>query len=136
MPSTPPPPRLPKNPNCDDLIEAVVRWIHVSPFVRECRAKKKVKPVPGAVVGFGWDFRIREYAYAKSRLVSFPCVYAHTSPVISQLAQIRSTKNWLTTSSASAVGIADSRKLEKLAEWICNTWGGVPKANFARTGKL
>jgi len=136
MPPTSRPQALPEHPNCDDLIKALVEWIHISPFVRQFQYGGVIQNRPGAVHGRGWDFRIQEYAYARSRAVSFPCVYAQTGPVIARLATIVTHYNWPTVLNADVIAPADLRQLEQDAEWICNTWGGVRNRDFPSTWEV
>lgn len=135
LPSTPPA-HLGRPVSARDVIAAAVEWIHRDPFVREYRSKGTVKAAPGAPIGAGWDFRLKEYALAKRRTRGFPGVYSTVIPVLSRMAAIIGAYDWSSVSGTSGLSPADEAQLRSDAEWICATWGGVPQESYSETWKV
>ena len=134
LPSTPAP-AVSYPATAPDVIAAAVKWIHTDPFVRETRSKGKVLPVPGASCVTGWDSRMKEYAYAKSKTVSFPAVYASVSPVLARMGSIIRRYCWPSVTGISCLASADGHQLCTDAKWICK-WGGVAQPSYADTWKV
>ena len=130
-----PPPSLARSSTDLDVIAAVVEWIHRDPFVRETRSRSQVKQVPGAPVGTGWDFRLKEYALTKSKARGFPSVYSTVSPVLTRMAATIRRQQWVQVTDVSKLFASDEQQLRTDAEWICR-WGGVPQKSYAGTWKV
>jgi hypothetical protein len=117
-----------------DVIAAAVKWIQIDPFFREARYGS-VTRVEGAPTVCGWDERLREYAYAKSKTVSFPAVYASVSPVLTRMSAAITRYSWPAVKSLKDLDPTDEVQLRDDAEWICR-WGGVEQRSYADTWKV
>ena len=120
-----PPPSLPVNPNCSNLIEAIVRWIHQDPFPRNYSNRPNSSSSVGASMIKGWDERIKKYCYAKRKYEAFNHVHYFLDPIIDRLRQLVETvQDWNAVSKRGDIPSAAIEELELLSETI-HLWGGV-----------
>lgn len=117
--------------SCDSLrqevLEGAVRALHEDVFQRSYRknAARDAQKV------CGWDSRLREYAYATSRVSSVDHVVNFLLPLIVDFRKIVSLYEWSKVDEAGQIKKPDLLHLECFAETIC-IWGGVPKAGGYR----
>lgn len=129
-PALPPasPPLLPgPAPTPPNIVRALVAWIQADPY----------RPPAGGPAAIGWDQRIQTYAYAiRGNPPAWPAVYAHVSPLITNLRALATAYNWNMVHNAAHLSAADSANLLILADQVRN-WGGVrrPRA-FADAWKV
>ncbi len=122
-----PPPQLPgPAPTPPDIVRALVAWIQADPY----------RP-PGRGYARGWDQRIRTYAYAvRGNPPAWPAVYAHVTPLITNLHALVAAYNWNMVNAATHLNVADRANLLILADQV-RKWGGVPRPRaFADAWKV
>jgi hypothetical protein len=129
-----PPPQLPANPNCQDLLEALVKWIHHDPYPRIYpHAPNEIPncvPVPPVT---GWDKRIRYYAYAKWRhATTFEHVYYFLNPIILSLHHLCVPIHWhgVHNRGSMPAGVADELEMHAMT---IHMWGGLGISHRADT---
>jgi hypothetical protein len=119
---------LPTGFNKHDILEEMVRWIHLEPFQRRRRYAGKISPVLNAPVVIGWDNRVQEYAYARQNGPDFVRVYQDTQPLINGLNAARLNGVWAAAMPAPAA--VTNQQIQELAQKIC-IWGGVRQRGYA-----
>jgi len=129
-------PAVPLSARPDEILKQLVDWIQRESFQRQKRTNKTLKPIYDAPVGTGWDFRIRQYSYAKSPKTDFSHVYFTTAPVIERMRTTVARYDWKSIESRDDINAKDLAQLEADAEWICKDFGGVPQSSYYITWKV
>lgn len=112
----------------DEIVAAVVKAIHVSPFVRQYSHAGQIVPVPGAAEVHGWDARLLEYSYARSQVRSFSHAHRFLFPIIQALGDlVDAVEDWDQIAGPEDLEADQLADLKHFAETIC-IWGGVPQS--------
>ena len=119
-------PHLPPGAGRKDILEQLVHRIQNDSFERRRRHGRNFYATGPKV--YGWDNRIREYAYAKSRVSNFVDVFRWVTPITSELTTLRHRYVW--AGKMAVVSAADDKLIRYYAEQIC-IWGGVKQSSYA-----
>ena len=121
-PSEPPNPlaqQLPPGAGREAILKELVHRIQTDPIQRRRRHGRNFYATGPKVEG--WDNRIREYAYAKSRISNFVDLLRWVTPITSGLTTLRHRYVW--AGKMAVVSAADDKLIRHYAEQIC-IWGG------------
>lgn len=98
------------------------------------RYNDKFKPVDNAPIVQGWDKRLCEYSYAKSKKSNYQQVYQDTTPVIDEIKSITHRYDWHKVVSSDIDG-SDLQRLGELTKWIFK-WGGIKPKDYSQIWKV
>lgn len=115
----------------NEVLSRIVADINEEEFQRKYRKEY----VSSAEIVNGWDARIREFAYAKSRVCSMEHVSQFLIPLVAQFRALVGSCDWEAVNCEQSLDKDVLTDLKCMAETIC-IWGGVPKADYRDTWKV
>ncbi len=131
-------PEISRRPALREVATALVEWIGKDEFVLRKSVRGKIIDVRGAPRSAGWDFRLRQFAYAMSSPVpAGDRIRKDILPITKGFAAITAKYDWRKVGSEKDIAKKDLEALEDLARQTV-IWGGLrPNSyDFSNTWKV